>query len=116
MTYIDLSILPKEHPMRNTHLSAIKARYRHLGVPADTRTILASWKIAQKTFNELGPAWFLGPTIWEAVDTRKRHCPICNYEFEELAEVNICPNTHYGENSFTHEQLITEDEDYAWCQ
>lgn len=45
----------------------------------------------------------------------KDRCPICGYQFDEVLDINICPTLHYGENNFTPDELITDDDDYAWC-
>lgn len=46
----------------------------------------------------------------------KCRCHICGHEFDPVLEVNVCPRApHYGESSYTPEDLITEDDDYAWC-
>jgi hypothetical protein len=42
-------------------------------------------------------------------------CPICGHQFQEVQDVNVCPTEHYGEQEFTRDELISEDDDYAWC-
>lgn len=43
-------------------------------------------------------------------------CPICGHEFHPVENINVCPTQHYGEQEFTRDQLIGEDDDYLWCQ
>jgi hypothetical protein len=55
-------------------------------------------------------------------------CPICGHEFDEVQEWNECPTSKdtggHGcgrddaptRNHFHRDQLITSDDDYAWCQ
>jgi rubredoxin len=45
----------------------------------------------------------------------RNRCPICGHEFDEVKAVNVCPTIHYGEQEFTPDDLITDDDDYAWC-
>jgi hypothetical protein len=61
-----LAELPHEHPLRNTPLTTIGARYRwkHGG---SWKTVLPTYKIAQLTYNTLGPAW-TAHDIWEATE------------------------------------------------
>lgn len=44
-------------------------------------------------------------------EMKKNCCPICGHEFEEINDINVCPNC--GEVS-KPEDLITEDDDYLW--
>lgn len=46
-------------------------------------------------------------------------CPICGHEFDSddvFIGLVWCPTQHYGEEFFTLDELITSDDDYAWCQ
>ena len=45
----------------------------------------------------------------------KCRCPICGHTFYEVKEKNICPTKHYGDQEFTPDQLVTDNDDYAWC-
>lgn len=52
----------------------------------------------------------------EPMSQVKNCCPICGYQFDEVEDINICPTGHEGwGNKFTKDELITEDDDYAWC-
>lgn len=48
----------------------------------------------------------------------KTQCPICGHDFivepGEIRAANTCPRMHSGGQSFAPEELITEDDDYAW--
>lgn len=50
------------------------------------------------------------------IDPKRCCCPICGHEFDEVKEINICPTQHYGRQEFIPDELITDDDDYAWCQ
>lgn len=51
-----MHLLPVEHPDRNRPL--VGARYWPKGkTPKAGKTVLPTYKIANNTFNELGPAW-----------------------------------------------------------
>ncbi len=45
---------------------------------------------------------------------QKECCPICGHTFGPIELINICPVQHYGEQEFTPEQLIKENDDYMW--
>jgi len=49
-----LNLLPEDHPLRNQPLSGFWYKNKVSGA---RKEILPSFKIAQKTFNDLGPAW-----------------------------------------------------------
>jgi hypothetical protein len=51
-----LADLPVEHPLRNTALVEIGARYKHHSAKLWSE-VKPSFGIADKTFNMLGPAW-----------------------------------------------------------
>jgi hypothetical protein len=42
-------------------------------------------------------------------------CPVCGYQFEEVKELNECPR-HKPTESFAPDELIAEDDDYAYCE
>lgn len=41
-------------------------------------------------------------------------CPVCGYQFEEAQEQNTCPK-HSPTELFSRDELIGEDDDYAYC-
>lgn len=47
--------------------------------------------------------------------TERDRCPICGHQFVEVKDVNVCPTEHGGQQEFAREELIGEDDDYAWC-
>ena len=52
-------------------------------------------------------------------DSQPRECcPICGREFEEVHEANLCNHgaRWITAEVFTPEELITSDDDYAWCE
>lgn len=59
--------LPADHPLRTTPLVAVGAYFIYRGDKAKHR-IKPTWRIAQSTFNDLGPAW-LNNADWYALDT-----------------------------------------------
>jgi hypothetical protein len=49
------------------------------------------------------------------VDTKEKdRCPVCGYQFDEVRDLNTCPQ-HSPTQSFDRDQLITDDDDYAYC-
>lgn len=46
----------------------------------------------------------------------KDRCPICGECFDPVKEVNVCTNSGGGTRTFSPEDLITENDDYEWCQ
>lgn len=65
MTIINLRDLEKNHPLRNSPLSAIGAQNRWVG-GGSWKTVLPHWVISQNTYNDLGPAW-TDYTDWRVV-------------------------------------------------
>lgn len=64
MSMIVLNDLPREHQLRNAPLIDIGAESRF--VRGKTwRKVEQSWKIAKKSFNDLGPAW-TASSVWRA--------------------------------------------------
>lgn len=45
----------------------------------------------------------------------KNVCPICGHEFYEVKELNVCKHHGPWTEAFTREELITDEDDYAWC-
>lgn len=45
-------------------------------------------------------------------------CPICGHQFDEVKEVNVCPcKGHWNiQKEFTPDELITDSDDYLYCQ
>jgi hypothetical protein len=39
-------------------------------------------------------------------------CPVCGHQFDEVKSINVC--LRCGEQS-APDQLIHEEDDYAWC-
>ena len=61
---INLQELPEDHPLRNTALSTIQARYLNNGSKI-WRTVFPSFGIANATFNQLDDVW-TSNAVWEA--------------------------------------------------
>lgn len=55
----DLATLPEDHPLRNKPLIEIGAYYRYRGgiAPGIWKEVKPAYGIANKCFNDLGPAW-----------------------------------------------------------
>lgn len=49
----------------------------------------------------------------------KDRCPVCGHQFTEIPtepdKVVVCPKHGLGIDFFTRDELITEDEDCAYC-
>ena len=62
MTYLDLSTLPIEHPLRNWPLGDIDAEYSLQGQKWKP---VKTWRLAKASYNELGPVWHINQE-WRA--------------------------------------------------
>ena len=53
------------------------------------------------------------------LEEERCYCPICGHRFKIPEDINesrryVCPTTHTYDQSFLPDQLIKEDDDYAW--
>lgn len=44
----------------------------------------------------------------------KDRCPVCGHQFDPVNPVNVCP-FHNPTEAFTPDELVGEDDDYAYC-
>lgn len=48
------------------------------------------------------------------MDNERTYCPVCGHDFyDEVRDEQDCPNC--GTKEITREELISDDDDYAWC-
>lgn len=64
---IQLDHLPHKHPLRNTPLAEIGAKYRWIYSKGNPRTVLRAFAIGGNTFNELRGSW-LTEYVWFCED------------------------------------------------